>query len=177
MRGYKDQRLQNQPWRARSCSSKAHQSCLSSGPSHMILHRVLSLGQMFIHSTWPETPTTLRLSIAIGSRQHFPAFYLPCISFSSSDFFLYLKVDNFQYVLLLVAHWEFSVLPAGKTSRPISDQDKDLVPSGYLLKTITFVLTEVQWRSANPRSQNNEGETKIKVLSVSLTLVSYQTGH
>lgn len=138
---------------------------------------LLSFGQMFIRSIGPETPTTLRLSIAIGSWQHFPAFYLPCISFSSSDFFLYLKVDNFQYVLLLVAHWEFSVLLAGKKSRSIKDQDKDLVPSGYLLKTITFVLTEVQWRSANPWSQNNTGETKIKVLSVSLTIVSYQTGH
>lgn len=119
MRGYKDQRLQNQPWRARSCSSKAHQSWLSSGPSHMRLHRVLSFGQMFICSTRPETPITLRLSIAISSWQHFPAFYLPGISFSYSDFFLYLRVDNFRYMLMLVAHWEFSVLPARKKSRSI----------------------------------------------------------
>lgn len=124
MRGYKDQRLQNQPWRARSCSSKAHQSWLSSGPSHMISHRALSFGQVFIHSIRPETPTTL--SIAIGPWQHFPASYLPAIPFSSSDFFLYLKVDNFRYVFLLVAHWEFSVVPAGKKSRSIKDQDKDL---------------------------------------------------
>lgn len=119
MRGYKDKRLQNQPWRARSCSSKAHQSWLSSGPSHMMFHHVLSFGQMFIHSIRAETPTTLRLSIAISSWQHFPAFYLPGISFSSSDFFLYLKVDNFRHVLLLVAHGEFSILPAGKKSRSV----------------------------------------------------------
>lgn len=161
MRGYKDQRLQNQHWRARSCSSKAHQSRLSSGPSHIIFHHVLSFGQMFTHSSRPETPTTLMLSIAIRSWQHFSfPIYLVSLLPPQFFFFLYFTVDNFWYVasasgtlgVPLCARW---------TKIKINIRQRFfLVSLGYLLKTFTFVLAAVWQPLLAPKAEISQVKPK-----------------